>query len=77
MASEPHAAVVYKIVYGIVDVPVGAQSEDGEADRRDDFTLALQTASLEDSTETLANPPLYNQIAPAFFADAKIIDDSS
>jgi len=64
-------------VYGIVDVPVGAQSEDGEADRRDDFTQALQTARLEDSMETLANPPLYNQIAPAFFAGAKIIDDCS
>jgi len=36
--SEPYAAFVGEIVYNVLDVMVGAQSEDGEADRRDDFS---------------------------------------
>jgi hypothetical protein len=56
---------------------VGAQSEDGGADRRDDFTWALQTVGLADSKETLANPPQHIDIAPAFCAGEKIIDGSS
>jgi hypothetical protein len=51
--SEPHAAVVGEIV----DVVVGAQSEDGEVHRRDDFTSVIQTVGLADSMETLASPP--------------------
>jgi hypothetical protein len=56
---------------------VAVQSEEGEAEGRDDFTQVLQAVELADLKEPLANPTRHIHVALPYYAVEKTIDGSS